>query len=80
MTLTISQTCKCGAGIAVPVFAYPLIHAFTERHEYCITATSNDADEDDDHGPGGDVFAQAERGREHTEPELVTGFQRQAWV
>lgn len=70
--MTISHKCKCGALIAAPVFAYPLIEAFTQMHQYCITEVSND----DDHGPGGDVYAVSELARPHTAPELVTGFQR----
>jgi hypothetical protein len=70
--MTISQHCKCGAAIAVPVFAYPLIHSFTQLHQPCITSVSSDVIEE----PGGDVFTQAERAGQHSQHELQTGFQR----
>ena len=74
--MTISHKCKCGALIAAPIFALPLIEAFTAMHNACITQTSN---EEEDHGPGGDVYTNAERSRPHSEPELTTGFQRVVW-
>jgi hypothetical protein len=70
--MTISQHCKCGAAISVPVFAYPLIHSFTHLHNHCITQSSDDVIEE----PGGDVFTQAERAGQHSQHELQTGFQR----
>ena len=75
MIPTIHTQCSCGALIAVPVFAYPLIRAFTEAHASCITESRNDVDEEQ----CGDVFTQASLARDHSEPELQTGFQRQLW-
>ena len=75
MIPTIHTQCSCGALIAVPVFAYPLIRAFTEAHASCITESSNDSNEE----PSGDVFTHVTLARDHTEPELQTGFQRQLW-
>jgi len=73
---TIHTQCTCGALMSVPVFAVALIHAFTEAHQHCITESSKD---DNDHGPGGDVYASAILAPDHSEPELQTGFQRQLW-
>lgn len=71
--MTISEQCSCGAAIAVPAFAYPLIHSFTQRHKHCITqASSNEIEE-----PGGDVYTQAERAGQHSQHELQIGFQRE---
>ena len=72
MMMTISTQCSCGAGIAVPVFAYPLIRSFTQLHERCITQASDDVIEE----PGGDVYTQSERAPQHSQHELQTGFQR----
>ena len=74
MIPTIHTQCSCGALLSVPVFAYPLISAFTQSHKYCITQVSKDDEE-----PGGDVFAHITLSPDHTEPELQTGFQRQLW-
>jgi hypothetical protein len=61
--------------MAMPIFAISRIDAFTQLHERCITQPSNDADEE----PGGDVYAHISLARDHSEPELQTGFQRQLW-
>jgi hypothetical protein len=72
---TVAMNCKCGSGLAAPVFAYPLIRAFTQLHIGCITEVSNDVNEE----PGGDVFTHVVIASPHSEPELQTGFQRQLW-
>jgi hypothetical protein len=73
--MTLATTCSCGAAMAVPAFAYPLIHAFTQLHERCIAQSRDDANEE----PGGDVFTHVVIAQPHSEPELQTGFQRQ-WL
>jgi hypothetical protein len=71
----VSTQCKCGAGIAVSILTLSLLYSFMELHQHCITENSNEEIEE----PGGDVFAQAQLARDHSEPELQTGFQRQ-WL
>jgi len=77
---TVGMNCKCGAFIGIDGRSHrvkwrSLIHSFTELHKHCTTQSSDDVNEE----PGGDVFTQASIAREHSEPELVTGFQRQLW-
>lgn len=79
-TFTVALSCKCGSSLAVDgrshrVFGRSLIHSFTQLHNQCVTSASDDVLEE----PGGDVFSQLSNGPQHSEHELVTGFQRQLW-
>jgi hypothetical protein len=83
MRIQISEHCKCGGAFSISFVASKRNYAtaeqrysaFVEKHDNCITSQSDDAIEE----PGGDVYASAERAQPHSEPELVTGFQRVVW-
>jgi len=77
-TFTVAQSCSCGASMAVDgrshrLWGRSLIHSFTQLHNQCITALSDEVDE----RSRGDVFTQSlTHASDHTFPELQTGFQR----